>query len=126
MRRAMLQAKIHRATATHCELNYEGSCAIDEDLLDASGIVEYQRIDIYNIANGARFSTYALKAARGSGIVSLNGAAARRAATGDLLIIAAYADYDETELAGYAPRLVYVDAENRVARQASGIPTQAA
>jgi len=126
MRRTMLQAKIHRATVTRCELHYEGSCAIDEDLLDASGIREYQAIDIYNIANGERFSTYALKAARGSGVISLNGAAARKAALGDLVIVAAYAAYDERELAAYAPRLVYVDGENRVARQGAAIATQPA
>lgn len=125
MRPTMLQAKIHRATVTHCELDYEGSCAIDEDLLEASGIREYQAIDIYNIANGERFSTYALKAERGSGVISLNGAAARKAAVGDLVIIAAYAAYDEAELAAYAPRLVYVDAGNRQKRVASAIPTQA-
>lgn len=126
MLRTMLQSKIHRVTATHCELNYEGSCAIDDDLLDAADIREYQRIDVYNVTNGERFTTYAIRAERGSGIVSLNGAAARRAAVGDILIIAAYASYPETELADYKPRLVYVDAANRIKRQRSAIPVQVA
>lgn len=126
MQRTMLQSKIHRVTATHCELNYEGSCAIDDDLLDAADIREYQRIDVYNVTNGERFTTYAIRAERGSGVVSLNGAAARRAAVGDILIIAAYASYPETELADYKPRLVYVDAANRIKRQRSAIPVQVA
>jgi len=126
MQRTMLQSKIHRVTATHCELNYEGSCAIDDDLLDAADIREYQRIDIYNVSNGERFATYAIRAERGSGVISLNGAAARKAAVGDILIIAAYARYDEGELAAYKPKLVYVDAANRIKRQRSAIPVQLA
>ncbi len=124
MRRRMLQAKLHRVTVSHCELDYEGSCAIDEDLLAASGIREYQQIHIYNVSNGERFTTYALRAQRGSGIISLNGAAARKAAVGDIAIIAAYAEYEETELAGYAPKLVYVDGANRIKRRSDQIPTQ--
>jgi aspartate 1-decarboxylase len=126
MQRTMLQAKLHRVTATHAELHYEGSCAIDNDLLLASGIREYQQIDIYNVSNGERFSTYALRAAAGSGTISLNGAAARKAAPGDLLIIAAYAVYNEVELAAYAPSLIYVDARNRIVRKGNEIPAQAA
>lgn len=126
MQRTMLKSKLHRVTATHCELDYEGSCAIDDDLLDAADIREYQQIDIYNVTNGERFSTYAIRAARGSGIVSLNGAAARKAAVGDILIIAAYARYDEQELAGFAPALVYVDGANRIKRQRHSIPVQLA
>ena len=90
MNRTMLQAKLHRVKVTHAFLEYEGSCGIDEQLLDLSGIVPYQHIDIYNVTNGQRFSTYAIKAARNSGEISLNGAAARKAAIGDLLIICAY------------------------------------
>lgn len=90
MQRTMLQSKLHRVTTTHSELHYEGSCAIDQNLLDAADIREYQAIDIYNVTNGERFSTYAISAERGTGIISVNGAAARKAAAGDLLIIACF------------------------------------
>lgn len=126
MQRTMLKSKLHRVTCTHSELHYEGSCAIDQDLLDAGDIREYQQVDIYNIANGERFTTYAIAAERGSGIISVNGAAARRASPGDLLIIAAYAAYDEVELASYRPELVYVDAKNRIKRKGDAIPVQRA
>ena len=88
MQRTMLKAKLHRVTVTHSELGYEGSCAIDEDLLDAADIREYQQIDIYNVNNGDRFTTYAIRGQRGSGMISVNGAAARKAQVGDILIIA--------------------------------------
>lgn len=126
MHRTMLQAKIHRARVTHSELEYEGSCAIDDALLDASGIREYQQIDIYNVTNGERFTTYAIRARRDSGIISVNGAAARRASPGDILIIAAYAGYSELELQKYQPSLVYVDDRNRVRDRRGHIPVQAA
>ena len=126
MQRTMLKSKIHRATVTHSELDYEGSCAIDEDLLDAADIREYQQIDIYNVNNGERFTTYAISAERGSGIISVNGAAARKAAPGDLLIIATYAMYDEAELAKFEPDLVYVDSRNRMMNQRHKIPVQLA
>jgi len=113
------------ATA-HSELHYEGSCAIDQDLLDAADIREYQQIDIYNVNNGERFTTYAISAERGSGIISVNGAAARKAAPGDLLIIATYAMYDEAELAKFEPDLVYVDSRNRMMNQRHKIPVQLA
>jgi aspartate 1-decarboxylase len=122
----MLKSKLHRVTVTHSELHYEGSCAIDQDLLDAADIREYQQIDIYNINNGERFTTYAISAERGSGIVSVNGAAARKAAPGDLLIIAAYALYDEAELAKFEPDLIYVDSRNRMLNQRHRIPVQLA
>lgn len=126
MQRTMLKAKLHRVTATHSELNYEGSCAIDETLLDAADIREYEQIDIYNVANGERFTTYAIRAQRGSGIISINGAAARKASPGDLLIIASYASYSEFELQKYHPKLVYVDAQNRIVDRRGSIPVQAA
>ena len=126
MQRAMLKSKNHRATVTHSELHYEGSCAIDETLLDAADIREYQQIDIYNVDNGERFTTYAIRAERGSGVISVNGAAARKAMVGDLLIIAAYANYTELELEKYEPRLVYVDGRNRVKDQRAKIPVQLA
>ncbi len=126
MQRTMLKSKLHRVTVTHSELHYEGSCAIDQDLLDAADIREYQQIDIYNVNNGERFTTYAISAERGSGIISVNGAAARKAAPGDLLIIATYAMYDEAELAKFEPDLVYVDSRNRVMNQRHKIPVQLA
>lgn len=126
MQRTMLKSKIHRVTTTHAELHYEGSCAIDENLLEAANILEYEQVDIWNINNGERFTTYALRAERGSGIISVNGSAARRAAPGDLLIIASFAEYDETEIAAHAPALIYADAQNRIARTGTGIPTQMA
>lgn len=126
MQRIMLKAKLHRVQVTHSELHYEGSCAIDDDLLDAADIREYQQIDIYNITNGERFTTYAIRAQRGSGIISVNGAAAHRAKPGDLLIIASYAMYNEIELQKYRPLLVYVDEHNRIIAQRDRIPVQAA
>ena len=126
MQRTRLKSKIHRVTVTHSELGYEGSCAIDEDLLEAADIREYQQIDIYNVSNGERFTTYAIRAERASAVISVNGAAARKAAPGDILIIAAYATYDEAELQAYKPDLVYVDAHNRIKRKRSSVPVQAA
>lgn len=122
----MLKAKIHRATVTHAELDYEGSCAIDQDLLEASGISEYEQIHIYNIANGERFVTYAIRAEAGSGVISVNGAAAHKASPGDLLIICAYCGLDAAEARRHRPRLVYLDGRNRVVRIAGEIPVQAA
>ncbi|MBI2312043.1 MAG: aspartate 1-decarboxylase [Betaproteobacteria bacterium] len=126
MQRTMLQAKLHRVRVTHSELHYEGSCAIDDNLLDASGIREYQQIDIYNVTNGERFTTYAIRAQRGSGVISVNGAAAHKANPGDILIIAAYATYNELELQKYHPELVYVDEQNRIVNKRGHIPVQAA
>ena len=126
MQRTMLKSKLHRATVTHSELHYEGSCAIDETLLDAANIHEYEQIQIYNVTNGERFTTYAIRAERGSGIISVNGAAAHKADPGDLVIIATYAVYNELEMARYAPELVYVDADNRIMDTRQEIPVQAA
>jgi aspartate 1-decarboxylase len=113
MLKNMLQAKLHRVRVTEADLHYEGSCGIDAELLDASGIREFQYIEIYNINNGERFSTYAIRAAAGSGCISLNGAAARKAMVGDLLIIAAYSSYGVEELATYRPVIILVDDRNR-------------
>jgi aspartate 1-decarboxylase len=126
MQRTMLKSKLHRVTCTQSELHYEGSCAIDQNLLDAADIKEYQQIDIYNVDNGERFTTYAISAQRGSGTISVNGAAARRASPGDLLIIASYAVYNEIELNNYQPDLVYVDENNRIKDKRSAIPVQMA
>ena len=113
MLRTMLQAKLHRVRVTQADLEYEGSCGIDEALLEASGLRENQYIELYNINNGERFSTYIIKAPRGSGAISLNGAAARKAMVGDLLIICAYSVYSEAELENHEPVVVLVDVQNR-------------
>jgi len=124
MIRTLLNSKIHRVRATHCDLHYEGSCAIDEDLLDAAGIVENEQVHIWNVDSGQRFVTYAIKGQRGSGMVSVNGSAARRACVGDLLIIAAFAQVSEEELATHQPRLVFVDEKNRQVSLTHRVPTQ--
>ncbi len=114
MMRTMLKCKIHRATVTEAVLHYEGSITIDETLMEAAGLIEYEGVDIYNIDNGNRFSTYVIRGERDSGVICLNGAAARKVSKGDLIIIANYAAYDEKELADYRPTLVYVDERNRI------------
>lgn len=114
MQRIMLRAKIHRATVTQCDLNYEGSCGIDQDLLDAADIRVNEAIDIYNVQNGERFSTYAISGKRGSGEISLNGAAARCAHLGDLLIICTYGPMTDAEIDNYEPKVVFVDEQNRI------------
>lgn len=113
MLRTMLQAKLHRVRVTEADLHYEGSCGIDRTLLDASGIIPNQYIELYNITNGERFSTYAIEAPRGSGTISLNGAAARKAMVGDLLIICAYSQYTGAEVAAHRPAVVLVDESNQ-------------
>ena len=124
MYRTLLKSKIHRVAATQCELHYEGSCAIDEDLLDAANICENEQVHIWNINNGERFVTYAIKGQRGSGMVSVNGSAARRAAVGDLLIIAAFAQVHDDQIGTHQPRLVFVDAHNRRTELRHAVPTQ--
>ena len=114
MFRTLLKSKIHRATVTDCELHYEGSCGIDEALLEASDIRPNEQIHIWNINNGERFVTYAIKSPRGSGTISLNGSAARRASVGDLVIIAAFGMVHEDKVDSVVPRLVFPDAKNRV------------
>lgn len=109
----LLQAKLHRVRVTQADLDYEGSCGIDELLLEASGLRVNQYIELYNVANGERFSTYIIAAPRGSGQISLNGAAARKAMVGDLLIICAYSQYTEAEAATHEPIVVLVDEQNR-------------
>lgn len=122
----LLKSKIHRVAATHAELHYEGSCAIDEDLLDAAGIVENEQVHIWNINNGERFVTYAIRAERGSGVVSVNGSAARRASVGDLLIIASFAQVHEDHVPQHKPRLVFVDDHNRQKELRHAVPVQPA
>jgi aspartate 1-decarboxylase len=116
----MLKSKIHRATVTHAELHYEGSCAIDVDLLEAAGILPFEQLHIYNVTNGERFTTYAIEAPRGSGTIGVNGAAAHKASAGDLLIICTYAVMDAAEAKSFKPQLVYVDATNAIVRKSRG------
>ena len=122
----MLKAKLHRACVTHAELDYEGSCAIDGDLLDLAGIREYEQIQIYNVANGERFTTYAIRAESGSKMISVNGAAAHKAQPGDRVIICTYAQFEQAERASFEPRLVYCNIDNSVSHSANAIPVQVA
>lgn len=122
----LLKCKLHRACVTHSELEYEGSCAIDGNLLDASGIREYEQIQIYNVNNGERFTTYAIRAEEGSRIISVNGAAAHKANPGDRVIICAYASYTDQEMEKFKPTLIYLDEHNHVTRTGDQIPVQAA
>ncbi len=126
MQHTMLKTKLHRARVTHAELEYEGSCAIDGNLLDASGIREYEQIHIYNINNGERFTTYAIRAEAGSGVISINGAAARMACVNDLVIICAYVAIEEAALADFKPNLIYVNADNKITHTSDNVPLQAA
>lgn len=114
MIRMLLKSKLHRVTVTQTELHYEGSCAVDEALLEAADLHEYERVEIYNVNTGQRFATYVVRAPRGSGVIRVMGAAARLATAGDHLIIAAYASFPEDELAGFKPRIVLVDGKNRI------------
>ncbi|MES2934908.1 MAG: aspartate 1-decarboxylase [Pseudomonadota bacterium] len=114
MQRIMLRAKLHRVTVTECILDYEGSCGIDQNLLDAVDIRVNEKIDLYNVNNGERFSTYAIAGKRGSGEISLNGAAARKAHLGDLLIICTYGPMNDEEIETYTPKIAFVDAKNQI------------
>ncbi len=124
MQVTLLKSKLHRVTTTHSELDYEGSCAIDGHLLDMAGIREYEQIQIYNINNGERFTTYAIRAEENSGIISVNGAAAHKADPQDLLIIATYISMSEAEADVFKPKLIYVDAENRITHTRNTLPIQ--
>jgi len=126
MQLTLLKTKLHRACVTHSELDYEGSCAIDSDLLEAAGIHEYEQIQIYNVANGERFTTYAIRAEAGSKIISVNGAAAHKASPGDRIIICAYAAMDQAAVASFEPTLVYLDEKNDITNLRHAIPVQAA
>ncbi|MCE2570990.1 aspartate 1-decarboxylase [Motilimonas eburnea] len=126
MQKVLLTGKLHQARVTHAELNYEGSCAIDQDFMDAAGILEYEQIEIYNIDNGERFSTYAIVGERGSKIISVNGAAARKAAVGDRVIICTYGSMNEAEIQNHKPSLVYLDADNNIVRTSKDVPVQVA
>lgn len=110
----MLKSKLHRATVTDADLHYEGSITIDEALMEAADMLPFEKVAIYNVSNGERFSTYALRGQRGSGVICLNGAAARKVAKGDLVIIASYVLADEAEAATWSPRCVLLDENNRI------------
>jgi aspartate 1-decarboxylase len=122
----MLKCKLHKARVTHAVLHYEGSCAIDGSLLDMAGIREYEQIQIYNITNGERFTTYAIRGEEGSRMISINGAAAHKANVDDVIIICAYGTYSEAELINFKPRLIYMNADNSVSHAANAIPLQVA
>ena len=126
MNRVMLRAKLHRATVTEADLHYEGSCGIDEDLMDAADMKEFEKIELYNVNNGERFSTYIIKAPRGSRAISLNGAAARKAHGGDLLIICTYAPMTEAEIVSHLPRVVLLGEGNRIEHIKGAAPVAAA
>lgn len=114
MQRFMLKSKIHRAKITGAELHYEGSLSLDTALMEAANLYPFEKVEVYNVNNGARFSTYVIPAPRYSGEVRLNGAAARLGMEGDIIIIASYALFDEKELRDFKPALVYVDEYNQI------------
>jgi aspartate 1-decarboxylase len=114
MRRTFFKSKIHRATVTHADLDYEGSVTIDEDLMDAAGIWEYEAVHVWNITRGTRLQTYAIRGQRGTGIVCINGAAAHLNQAGDLVILATFAELEESEARTHEPAVVLVDARNRI------------
>ena len=114
MQRTMLQSKIHRATVTDANLNYEGSITVDEMLMEKANLIPFEQVHIYNINNGERFQTYVIPGPRNSGTICLNGAAARKVAKGDLIIIANYVTMDAEEVKHHSPKLVYVDSQNRL------------
>jgi len=113
MQLTLLKGKIHRATVTQCDLNYEGSISVDSALMERAGILPHEQVDVLNINNGERFTTYAIPAPAGSGIIGVNGAAARLAQKGDLVIIVAYARMEEAEAKSFQPRVLLVDAKNK-------------
>ncbi|MGA1845832.1 aspartate 1-decarboxylase [Deferribacter abyssi] len=117
MKRIMFKSKIHRATVTDADLHYEGSITIDKELMDAAGILPYEKVDIYNITNGSRFSTYTIEGKPGSGEICLNGAAARLVQPGDMIIIVSYGLFDEDELKDLRPVVIQVDEKNRIIRK---------
>lgn len=126
MQTIMLKAKLHRATVTHSELDYEGSCAIDGKILDCAGIKEYEQVHVYNINTGGRFTTYAIRAEEGSGVFSVNGAAARLVCQGDLVIACTFAGFTAKELENYKPTLVYFAKNNAISHTSGSIPVQVA
>lgn len=121
MRRNMLKSKIHRATVTDADLHYVGSMTLDPELLEEADLVVHEKVDIYNVTNGERFSTYVIEGQRGSGEVVLNGAAAHRVRRGDLVIICSYAEYESDEVAEHRPTVVFVDGANRIIEKSDAV-----
>ena len=115
MRRTMCKSKIHRGVLTGADLHYEGSLTVDRELMDAADLREFEKVQVVNVNNGARLETYVIEGPRGSGTLQLNGAAARLGMPGDHVIVISYAEYEESELEGFAPRLVFVEEGNRIA-----------
>lgn len=126
MQSTLLKGKLHMARVTQAELWYDGSCAIDSDFVKLAGLCEFERIDIYNVDNGERFSTYVILAEAGSKTISMNGAAARKVQVGDRVIIAAYGQYSESEMTTHQPKLVYLAEGNTIDRTSNTIPVQVA
>lgn len=126
MQSTFLKAKLHMGSVTQAELWYDGSCAIDSNLLKLAGMREFEQIDIYNVSNGERLTTYIIAAEAGSGIISMNGAAARKCQVGDRVIIATYGQLSEAEADGHEPRLIYLNQDNSVERSANSIAVQLA
>ena len=126
MQITLLKGKLHMACVTQAELWYDGSCAIDADLVKLAGLREFERIDLYNVDNGERFSTYVILAEAGSKTISMNGAAARKVQVGDRVIIAAYGQCSEAEAENFKPKLVYLNKDNSVERTTNTIPVQVA
>jgi aspartate 1-decarboxylase len=124
MNLTFLKSKLHAARVTHSELEYDGSCAIDSDILAQASIHEYEKIEIYNITNGERFSTYTILAQPGSGIISVNGAAAHKANPGDKLVICSYIEVPEDQIKKHQPILVYLDSSNKVLKRTASIAMQ--
>ena len=124
MNLTFLKSKLHGARVTHSELHYDGSCAIDSNILEQASIYEYEKIDIYNITNGERFSTYTILAQPGSGIISVNGAAAHKASPGDKLVICAYVDVPKEKIKKHKPILVYLDEKNKIIKKTASIAMQ--
>ncbi len=118
MQRTMLKSKLHRAVVTDADLHYEGSITIDENLMGAADLLPYEKVEIYNVSNGERFSTYVIKGARESGVICLNGAAARKVSRGDIIIIASFVLVEEDSTKDWIPRCVLLDSKNRIKKKA--------
>lgn len=121
MRRTLLKSKIHRATITEADLHYVGSLTLDPELMEAADLLPHERIEVYNVNNGERLATYAIPGERGKGQAVLNGAAARKASPGDLVIICSYAELDDAEARQHEPRVVFVDENNRIREQSRAV-----
>ena len=124
MNKTLLKSKLHRISVTQVELDYEGSCAVDKEFLDLAGMQEYEKVDVYNVTNGERFSTYLILAEAGSKTLSVNGAAAHKASPEDIIIICSYASMPEDQVLNHKPTLVYFDKTNEIVEIKSSIPTQ--